>query len=109
MTTINNQIETKKKIVEENWKYKIKKINLSYRDFNFFSEDISWASIDADLLNTSCVMLLTDGNTDEMYRIIIDICLEIWKKTCSAQEKSKKTPNTQRQKGNDKKKIKTVK
>ena len=51
------QIETNIKIVEEKQKYQIKKINLSYRDLNFFSEDISWASIDADLLNTSWDMI----------------------------------------------------
>ena len=54
-------------------------------------------------------MLLTDVETDEMYKIIINICLEICKKTCSAKEKSKKTPNTQRQKGFDEKKIKITK
>ena len=51
------QIETNIKIVEEKQKYQIKKSNLSYRDLNFFSEDISWASIDADLLNTSWDMI----------------------------------------------------
>ena len=55
----------------------IKKSNLSYRDLNFFNEDISWASIDADLLSTSWDMLLTDVKTDEMFKIIINICLEI--------------------------------
>ena len=53
---------------------------MSYRDLNFFNEDISWASIDADLLNTSWDMLLTDVETDEMYKIIINIYLEICKK-----------------------------
>ena len=47
---------------------------------NFFNRDISWASIDADLLNTSWDILLTDVKTDEMYKIIINICLEICKK-----------------------------
>ena len=47
------QIETSIKIVEEKQKYQIKKKNLSYRALNFFREDISWASIDSDLLNTS--------------------------------------------------------
>ena len=54
-------------------------------------------------------MLLTDGKTDEMYKIIINICIEICKKTCSAKEKSKKTKNTPRQKGFDEKKIKIAK
>ena len=76
---------------------------------NFFNEDISWASIDADLLNTSWDMLLTDVKTDEMYKIIINICLEICKKTFSAKGKSKKTPNTPRQNGFDEKKIKIAK
>ena len=73
---------------------------------NFFSEEIGWASIDADLLNTSWDMLLTDEKTDEKYKIIINICLEICKKTCSAKEKSKKTPNTQRQNCLDEKRSK---
>ena len=73
------QIETNIKIVEEKQNHQIKKSNLSYRDLNFFNEDISWASIDADLLNTSWDMLLTDVNTDEMYKIIINICMEICK------------------------------
>ena len=70
------QIETNIKFVEEKQNHQIKKSNLSYRDLNFFNEDISWASIDADLLNTSWDTLLTDVNTDEMYKIIINICLE---------------------------------
>ena len=74
------QIETNTKIVEEKQKYQIKKSNLSYRDLNFFSEDISWGSIDADLLNTIWDMLLTDVKNDEMYKIIINICPEICKK-----------------------------
>ena len=37
-------------------------------------------------------MLFTDAKTNEMYKIIINICLEIGKKTCSAKEKSMKTP-----------------
>ena len=77
---------------------------------NYFSEDISWASIDADLFNTTWDMLLTDVNTDEVYKIIINIYLPInLQKICSAKEKSKKTPNTQRQKGFDEKKIKIAK
>ena len=41
------QIETTIKIEEERHKKKqIKKSNLSYRELNFFNEDISWASID---------------------------------------------------------------
>ena len=73
------QIETNIKTVEEKQNHQIKKSNLSYRDLNFFNEDISWASIDADL-NTSWDMLLTDVHTDEMYKIIINISLEICKK-----------------------------
>ena len=46
---------------------------------NFFNEDISWACIDADLFNTSWDKLLTDVKTDEIYKIIINICLEIAK------------------------------
>ena len=91
------QIEINIKIIEEKQNHQIKKNNLNYRDLNFINEDISCASIDADLLNTSWDMILTDVNTDEMYKIIINICLEIWEKTCSAKEKSKKTSNTQRQ------------
>ena len=43
---------------------------------------ISWASVelDADLFNTSWDLLWTVVNTDEMYKIIINICLEICKK-----------------------------
>ena len=74
------QIETNIKIVEEKQNPQIKKSNLSYWDLNFFNEDISCASIDADLLNTSWDMLLTDVKTDEMYEIFINICLEICKK-----------------------------
>ena len=73
------QIETNIKIVEEKQNHQIKKSNLSFRDLNFFNEDISWASIDADLFNTSWDMLLTDVKTYEMYKIIINICLEICK------------------------------
>ena len=68
------QIETNIKILEGKQNHQIKKSNLSDRDLNFFSGDISWASIDADLLNTSWDMLLTDAKTDEMYKIIINIC-----------------------------------
>ena len=103
------QIETNIKIVEEKQNHKIKKSNLSYRDLNFFNEGISCASIDADLLNTRWGMVLTDVKTDEMYKIIINICLEICKKTCSAKEKSKKTPNTPRLKGFYEKKINIAK
>ena len=46
-------VGTNIKIEEERQNNQIKKSNLSYRDLNFFNEDISWASIDADLLNTS--------------------------------------------------------
>ena len=67
------QVETNIKIVDEKQNHQIKKRNLSYRDLNFFNEDISWASIDADLLNTSRYMLLTDEKTDEMNKIIINI------------------------------------
>ena len=52
------QIETNIKIVNKQ-NHKIKKSNLN------FNEDISWASIDADLLNTSWDMHLTDVKTDE--------------------------------------------
>ena len=81
------QIETNIKIIEEKQNHQFKKRNLSYRDLDFFNEDISWASIDADLLNTSSDMLLTDVKTDEMYKIIINICLEI----CEKYVLSKKT------------------
>ena len=74
------QIETNIKIVQAKQNHQIKKINLSYRDLNFFNEDICWASLDADLLNTRWDMLLTDVKTDEMYKIIINICLKICKK-----------------------------
>ena len=74
------QVETNIKIAEEKENHQIKKNNLSYRDFNFFNEDISWASIDAGLLNTSWDTLLTGIKTDEMYKIIINICLKICKK-----------------------------
>ena len=81
-------IETNIKIVEKKQNHKIKKGNLTYRDLNYFNEDISWEIIDADLLNTSSDMLMTTVKTDEMYKIIINICLEICKKTC-CQEKVK--------------------
>ena len=97
------------KIVEEKQNHQIKKINLSYRDLNFFNEDISWASIEADLFNTRWDMRLTDVKTDEMYKIIINIFPENLQKTCSAKQKSKKTPNTQRQKRFDEKKINIAK
>ena len=58
------QIKTNIKIVEQQQNHQIKKSNLSYRDLNFFNEDISCASIGADLLNTSWDMLLTDVNKD---------------------------------------------
>ena len=60
------QIETNIKILEEKQNHEIKKSNLSYRDLNFFKEDINWASIDGDLFSTSWDMLLTDVNTYEM-------------------------------------------
>ena len=81
---------------------------MTHRYLNFFNEDISWASIDADLLNTSCDTLLTDVKIYEMYKIIINICLEICKKHV-AKEKCKKTPNTPGKKGLDEKKIKIAK
>ena len=75
-TSISNhniiQIETNIKIVEQKQNQQIKS-NLSYRDLNLFNEDISWASIDADLLNTSWDMLFTDLKTCEMHKIIIYI------------------------------------
>ena len=72
------QIETNMKIAKEKQNHQIKKSNLSYRDLNFFNED---ASIDAaSIVNTSWDMLLTDVKTDEMYKIIINIWMEIWKK-----------------------------
>ena len=74
------QVETNRKIVEEKQNHQIKKSNLSYRDLNFFNEDTSWASIDAHLLSTSWDMLLTDVKTDEMYKIITNVCLVIYKK-----------------------------
>ena len=37
------QIETNIKIVEEKQNHQIKNSNLSYRNLNFFNEDISWA------------------------------------------------------------------
>ena len=73
------QIEINIKIAEDKQNHQIKKSSLSFRDVIFFNEDISWASIDADLFNTSWDMLLTDVKTDEMYNII-NICLEICKK-----------------------------
>ena len=103
------QIETNIRIVEEKQNHQIKESNLSYWDLNFFNEDISWTSIDADLFNTSWDMLLADVKTDEMYKIIINICLKICKKIWSAKEKFKKTPNTQWQKGYDEKNIKITK
>ena len=60
------QIETNIKIVEERQNHQIKKSNLSCRDLNFFNDDFSWASIDADQFNTSWETLLTDIKTDEM-------------------------------------------
>ena len=62
---------------------------LSYRDLNFFNEDISCACIDADLVNTSWDMLLTDAETDEMDKII-NICLEICKKHVLLKKNPKK-------------------
>ena len=60
------QIETRIKIAEEKQNHQIKKRNLSYGDLNFFNDDISWASIAADLFNTSWDMLLADVKTEEM-------------------------------------------
>ena len=74
------QIETNIKIVEEQQNYQIKNSNLGYRDLNFFNEDINFASINADLSHTNWDMLLTEVNIAEMYKIIINICLEICKK-----------------------------
>ena len=68
------QIETNIKIVEEKQNGQIKKSNLGCKDMNFFNEDIRWASIGADLLNTSWDMFFTDVKTDEMHKIIINIC-----------------------------------
>ena len=56
------QIETNIQIAEEKQNHQIKKGNLSNFDLNLFNEDISWASIDADLLNTSWDTLLTCKN-----------------------------------------------
>ena len=72
---------------------------------NSFNEDICWASIDADQLNTSWDMLLTDVKTMKSIKLL---SIFAWKlqKTCSAKEKSKKTSNTPRQRGFYKKKIK---
>ena len=39
------QIETNIQIVEEKQNHQIKKSNLSFRDLNFFNQDISSASI----------------------------------------------------------------
>ena len=60
------QIETNITTVEEKQNHQIKKSNLSNRELNFFNEDVSWASIDFNLLNTSWDMLITDVKTDEM-------------------------------------------
>ena len=76
--------------IEEKQNHQITKGNVGYRDLNCFNEDISWASIDADLLNTSWTMILTDVNTDEMYKIIINICLEICKKHVLPKKSPKK-------------------
>ena len=79
----HNIIQTERniKIVEAKQNQQSNKSNLSYSsgDLNLFNEDISWASIDADLLNTSWDMLLTDVNTHEMCKIIINICPDIYK------------------------------
>ena len=92
------QIETKIKIVEDKQIHQIKESNLSYWDLNLFNEDISWASIDADLLYTTWDMLLTEVKSDETYKNF-NIWIKICKNTCFAIEKSKKTPNTPRQEG----------
>ena len=80
---------------------KLKKSNLSYNYLKFFNEDISWASIDADLLNTSWNVLLTDVKTDEMYKIDINICLEIFKKHVLPKKNLRKHQIPPRQKGFD--------
>ena len=100
------QIETNIKIVEEKQHHQIKKSALSYRDLNFFNKDISWASIDADLLNTSWDMLLTDVKSDQIYKIIINILPGNLQKNMFCQRKVKKTPNTPTKKDFDEKKIK---
>ena len=64
------QIETNIKIVEKKQKHQIKRSNMSYGDLNFFNENISWASIDADLLNTSSDMLLTDEKLMKFIRLL---------------------------------------
>ena len=57
------QIEANLKIVEEEQNHQIKESNLSYRDLNFCNEDISWASIVADLFSTiNWDILFTDVN-----------------------------------------------
>ena len=71
---------------------------------------LSWASIDADLLKTRWDKLLTDVKTDEMYKIIINICLEIWKKHVLPKKSQRKRPkHRDMQKGFDEKKIKIAK
>ena len=75
----NSDSNNHKNCRRETQNHQIKKSNLSNRDLNLFNEDISWASIDDDLLNTSWDMLLTVVKTDEMYKIIINICLDICK------------------------------
>ena len=69
---------------------KLRKATWAYRDFNFFNEDISWASIVAVLLNTSWDTLLTVVKTDEMYKININICQEISKKHVMATKSPRK-------------------
>ena len=90
-------------MVEEKKIHQIKKSNFCYRDLNFFNEDISWASIDADLFNTSWDMLLTDVNTDEMYKIIIHMFLEICKKHVLPNKNPRKHQIENRIKGYDEK------
>ena len=90
------QIETNIRIiVEEEQNHQIKKSSLSYKDLNFFNEDISWASIEADLFSTSWDMFLTDLKIDEMYKIIINICLEICKKHVKKINENTKYPETE--------------
>ena len=81
------QIETNIKIAEEKQNHLIKKSNLSFRDLNFFNEDISWTGIDADLLNTSRDMLLTDVKTDEICARLLSIFARKFAKNMFCQRK----------------------
>ena len=51
------QIESSIKIVVEKLNQPNQEKQLKLLGLNFFNEDISWGSIDADLLNTSLDML----------------------------------------------------